>query len=162
MAKYVAKTSASPAPTHEENIAMLFDKLKELKMSSEDQTESRIFGRVERRYSIIFLRKRMKYLINIVHILELLRNEIDKVQITRYFGIECDSDEELNEEESDGEYFSDDEPVKSTIHYDLDTMFEIVKKRDFNKWSIRSIHHRYRQIKEGATGRKQIARYIWL
>lgn len=42
--------SAPKTSTHEKNISMLFDKLKELTVSTENPTDSRIFGRVEREY----------------------------------------------------------------------------------------------------------------
>lgn len=72
----------------------------------------------------------------------LLRKEVDKLQTAQYFGTECDSDAEIEEDESDAEYFSDDEATRhQSIDYDLDKMFEIVKKRDFNHWSLPTIHH---------------------
>lgn len=87
----------------------------------------------------------------------MLRNEIDKVQISQYVGIECDSDEELNED-TDEESYSDDETLRKVIDYDLDKMFEIVKKRDFNNWAMGTIHHNYKKVSEGDAGRKQISR----
>lgn len=87
----------------------------------------------------------------------MLRKEVDKLEIAQYIGIECDSDEEMNEDESDAEYFSDDE-ARKTIDYDLEKMFEIIKKKDFSNWSYSTIHHHYRKIDEGPNGRKQISR----
>lgn len=83
---------------------------------------------------------------------------MDKLEMSQYDGIECDSDEEIQEEESDAEYYSDDESIRKRVDYDLDKMFEIVKKRDFNKWSMSTIHHKYRQIYDSDAGRKQISR----
>lgn len=89
----------------------------------------------------------------------LLRKEVDKIETAQYFGTECDSDLELEEDESDAECFSDDEVTRhQTINYDLEKMFEIVKKRDFNKWSMQTIHHHYKQISEDSQGRVQISR----
>lgn len=90
--------------------------------------------------------------------LGLLRKEVDKVQMSQYFGLECDSDDEMPEVESDAEYFSDDEVVRQAIDYDIEKMFEIVKKRDFDKWSMSTIHNKYRKVHEGDAGRKQISR----
>lgn len=87
----------------------------------------------------------------------MLRKEIDKVQMSQYVGIECNSDEEIYEE-ADEESYSDDEAFRKVIDYDLDKMFEIVKKRDFSKWSMRTIHNRYAKVSDGDAGRKQISR----
>lgn len=95
-----------------------------------------------------------------LNFLELLRKEMDKVQMSQHNGIECDSDGEITGEESDQVYFSDDESVRKVVDYDLDQMFEIVKMRDFNKWSIRAIHNQFKQIHDGDAGQKQISRYI--
>lgn len=43
-------SAAASVPSHEENVSMLLDKLKELKMSAVDSNDSRIFGRLEREY----------------------------------------------------------------------------------------------------------------
>lgn len=94
--------------------------------------------------------------------LGLLRKEIDKVEMSHYFGIECDSDDEVEEDESDAEYFSDDQVLRKTIDYDLEKMFEIIKKRDFNNWSLRTIQNHYTKISDGAAGRMQIMRYGFL
>lgn len=59
MAEAPASTSAQSAPTQEQNISMLLDKLKEIKMSTENTRDSRIFGRVERKYSCDDLLKGM-------------------------------------------------------------------------------------------------------
>lgn len=91
-------------------------------------------------------------------LLDFLRKQLDVLQISEFDGIECDSDEEIQEIDSDSEYYSDDETTRNIIDYDLDKMFEIVKLRDFHKWSINSIHHRYRKVSNGDTGRKQISR----
>lgn len=79
--------------------------------------------------------------------------------MSQYFGIEHDSDEELQENETDGEeYESDDQTLRQTIDYDLDKMFEIINKRDFNKWSMSTIHTRYRKVRGDDYGRVQIFR----
>lgn len=59
MTEAPASTSAQSVPTHEQNISMLLDKLKEIKMSTENRSDSRIFGRVEREYSCDDLLKGM-------------------------------------------------------------------------------------------------------
>lgn len=81
--------------------------------------------------------------------------------MSQYFGTECDSDDEIEEDESDAEYFSDDQVLRKTIDYDLEKMFEIIKKRDFNNWSLGTICHHYRKIDEGSTGRMQLTRYCF-
>lgn len=88
----------------------------------------------------------------------MLRKEIDKVEMSLYNGLECDSDEETKEDEADDEYFSDTEVTRKVIDYDLDKMFEIITKRDFNKWGMGTIHNRYTKISQGDAGRKQISR----
>lgn len=93
------------------------------------------------------------------HCIGLLRKEVDKVEWSQYVGIECDSDLELEEDESDAEYVSEDEATRrKPIDYELDTMFEIVKKRDFNNWSMPTIHSRYKKISDGTGGRMQMTR----
>lgn len=94
----------------------------------------------------------------VIYLEGLLRKEVDKVQMSQYVGLECDSDEEINEDESNTEYFSDDGATRKTVDYDLDKMFEIVKKRDFNKWSLSTIHHHYTKVSLGENGRKQLSR----
>lgn len=84
---------------------------------------------------------------------------MDKVEKSQYFGIECNSDNEINEDESDAEYFSDEgDGSRGVIDYDLDKMFDIVKKRDFHHWSLKTISNRYSKISDGDSGRQQISR----
>lgn len=91
--------------------------------------------------------------------LGLLRKEVDKLEMSQYSGLECDSDEEiLEDDDSDPEYVSDDEVVRKQIDYDLDKMFDIVKKRDFNKWKMSTIHHEFRKVSDGDRGKMQISR----
>lgn len=63
MAEAIASTSAQSVPTHEQNISMLLDKLKELKMSAENTSDSRIFGRVEREYLYDILLKKVNIIL---------------------------------------------------------------------------------------------------
>lgn len=79
----------------------------------------------------------------------------------QYFGTECDSDDEIEEDESDAEYFSDDQVVRKTIDYSLEKMFEIIKKRDFNNWSMGTICHHFTKLSDGSTGRMQLTRYYF-
>lgn len=75
-----------------------------------------------------------------------------------FIGLEYDSDEEeVDDDESDVDYHSESEASR-IIDYDIEKMFEIINKRDFNKWSIPYIHDRYRKIQLGDAGRKQISR----
>lgn len=90
--------------------------------------------------------------------LEFLRKQVDVLQMSQYLGIECDSDEELQEDETDPDYYSDDEFTRKVIDYDLDKMYEIVTNRDIKKWSLSTIHSKYKKISEGDAGRKQISR----
>lgn len=78
--------------------------------------------------------------------------------MSQYLGVECDSDEELNQDESDEEYEGDNEAQQKPIDYDLDKMFEIIKKRDFNKWSLSTIHSKYTKISDTPSGRMQLTR----
>lgn len=89
---------------------------------------------------------------------DLLRKEVDKVQMSQYLGIECVSDEDTEDDASDVDYFSDAETTRKVVDYDLDKMFEIIKKRDFSKWSISHIHNQYTKIHQGDAGRKQLSR----
>lgn len=75
-----------------------------------------------------------------------------------YIGEECDSDEELNQDESDEEYTSEDEVQRKPLDYDLDKMFEILNKRDFHKWSLATIHNKYKKISNDPSGRVQLHR----
>lgn len=88
----------------------------------------------------------------------MLRKEVDKVQMSQFVGLECDSDEEEQDDESDVDYQSDSESTRSVVDYDIEKMFEIIIKRDFNKWSLSHIHDRYNKIKQGDAGRKQLSR----
>lgn len=85
---------------------------------------------------------------------------MDKIEASHYIGIECDSDQELQEDEPD-ECLSDDEDVRNVIDYDLDKMFDIIWKRDFNKWDLSTIHQHYPKVSEGDSGQKQISRYFF-
>lgn len=77
----------------------------------------------------------------------------------QYFGIECDSDEEMDVQDSDVSVcYSEFAEKRTTIDYDLDKMFEIVEKRDLCNWSMTSINKHYRKIAIGSTGRQQISR----
>lgn len=82
--------------------------------------------------------------------------------MSQYFGLECDSDDEIEEDESDAECFSDDQIVRKSIDYDLEKMFEIITKRDFKNWSMSTIHHHYKKVSEGSTGKMQLTRYCFL
>lgn len=94
--------------------------------------------------------------------LGMLRKEIDRVETFQYFGTECDSDVEIEEDESDAEYFSDDQVVRRPVDYSLDKMFEIIKKRDFHNWLMPTIHHAYNKIHADDSGRMQLTRYFIL
>lgn len=84
---------------------------------------------------------------------------MDNKEWAAYVGIECDSDLELEEDESDAEGFSEDEALqRQAITYDIEKMDEIIRKRDFNNWSLATIHNRYKQIQDGSTGRSQLTR----
>lgn len=72
-------------------------------------------------------------------------------------GISRDSDaEELSSDEE--EYFSEDEQRRHPLDYDIDTMWEIIQARDFKNWSLGSIHHKWKKIRESDYGRTQISR----
>lgn len=94
----------------------------------------------------------------LLHRIDLLNKEMDKIEKSQYIGIECDSDEEFQEDESDVDYQSDDASTSKGVDYDIDKMFQIIKYRDFNKWSMSHIHNRFKQIHDGENGRKQLSR----
>lgn len=102
----------------------------------------------------------IKFITNIKKRIGLLRKEIDKIEKSEYLGVAFNSDEEeeAEENESDREYFSDDETVRKVIDYYIDTMFKIVQLRTSNKWSMATIHSRFRKVSEGEAGKKQISR----
>lgn len=77
--------------------------------------------------------------------------------MAQYLGVECDSDAELYDSDQ-SETYSDDGAKRKNIDYDIEKMFEIVKKRDFNKWSMDTIHHKYKKVCVGEAGRKQMSR----
>lgn len=88
-----------------------------------------------------------------------MRKEADKVQVSQFDGLECDSDEEEHGHASDTEYSSsDDESPRQVVDYDLDKMFQIIKYRDFHSWSLEHIHNRFNKIRVGEAGRKQLSR----
>lgn len=68
MAEALLSTSKSPMSTHEKNIAMLLDKLKEFGMSTENAAETRIFKRVESKFSKMNLFTKMCDYINFRYI----------------------------------------------------------------------------------------------
>lgn len=93
--------------------------------------------------------------------LDLLRKEVDRREMSQHDGLGFDSDYEFADNESDDEYQSADENISREVcTYDIEKMFEIVNKRDFNKWKMNTIHHSYRQVHDGSAGRKQISRLI--
>lgn len=70
--------------------------------------------------------------------------------------IDSDAEQVLTDEE----YHSSDELTRNPITYDIDTMFEIVYNRDYLGWSLDRIHHRWRQIHTGSSGRTQLTRFL--
>lgn len=78
--------------------------------------------------------------------------------MSQYIGLECDTDEEIQEDDCEIECFTDDESIQMPVDYDIEKMFEIVKKRDFSKWSISTIHGRYKKIHLDDAGRRQLSR----
>lgn len=89
--------------------------------------------------------------------IELLRKEIKAKEVDDFIGIGYDSDQEIATD-SDDEYHSSDEiQERKRIKYDLDTMYDIIRKRDFNKWKLSTIHNRYKNVSL-LSGRTQISR----
>lgn len=80
---------------------------------------------------------------------------MDKIQMSQYIGLVCDSDDEIQEDDSEIDANDSHETI---VDYDIEKMFEIVKKRDFSKWSISTIHGRYKKIHLDDAGRKQLSR----
>lgn len=75
--------------------------------------------------------------------------------MSQYDGLDYGSADEFNEFGSDDEYQSEDDDQRFVCTYGLDTMFEIITKRDFNKWKLGTIIQHYRQVRQG---RKQLSR----
>lgn len=141
---------------------MLLEKLKEVQTNAVGPNESNLFNKIESNYDSFsfFFWKRSVFndRFKLSFITELLKKEIDEKEQHDYAGVHCDSDLEY-EDDSDEEYFSDTEvEIRKKLKYDIDTMFEIIYKRDFNKWSLSSIHNRWTQISKEDYGRVQIHR----
>lgn len=87
-----------------------------------------------------------------------MQQEIDKNDYEDFIGVSFDHEQEIYE--SDEEYYSESEVGERKMpKYDLDTMYDIIQRRDFNKWSLSTITHRYKQLsKNETTTRKQISR----
>lgn len=66
----------------------------------------------------IFLKKKKDHISPENCLLDLLRKEVDKVRMSQYIGIECDSDEEMTEDETYSEQYSDDEATRKVLDYD--------------------------------------------
>lgn len=75
-------------------------------------------------------------------------------------GIGYDSDQEYDSHsDSSVEYFSESEiEQRRPILYDIDTMYKIIRLRDFHGWNLSTIHQKYKRISETPTGRGQISR----
>lgn len=94
----------------------------------------------------------------------MLHKEIERKELEDYIGVTQDSDLEYDSHCSSGEdCFSEDEVRrKKEVKYDIDTMFEIIQKRDFRKWSLSTINNKYRQISSlPSTARSQLTRYYF-
>lgn len=57
MAEALPSTSQLSGSSHEKNIAMLLEKLKEFRMGTENSDDRRIYGRVESKFSYMNLSK---------------------------------------------------------------------------------------------------------
>lgn len=91
-------------------------------------------------------------------VLDMLHKETEKSEEANYTEVEINFDQE-NIDDSDDEAYSEDEATdRKSITYDIEKMFEIIHKRDYNKWSLSHIHNRYPQISSSAYGRTQISR----
>lgn len=55
MAEAIPSSSGTSISSHENNVSMLLDKLKEFKMSAENRDNANIYGRVERKCAFLFL-----------------------------------------------------------------------------------------------------------
>lgn len=54
MAEAVASTSRTSVSTHENNIAMLLEKLKEYRMDADTTTRAHVYSKVESKYRFFF------------------------------------------------------------------------------------------------------------
>lgn len=70
---------------------------------------------------------------------EILENEYEKKEIEDLNGVGFDYDQEIESDSDDGFHSDTELQHTGTLNYDIDTMFEIVRKRDFNNWSLPTI-----------------------
>lgn len=158
MALSSASVSSSTSGPGSSAIETVRAKVREIFADTANATENLIHGKIECKLMCPFN--------SIISTLDFeyvwtafLKNESER-EIDNLIGVGIDWDEE-SECDSDDEIHSEDEIERRAIlklNYDIDTMYEIVCRRDFNQWNLSSISHRYRQIVNSSTGRSQISR----
>lgn len=90
----------------------------------------------------------------------LVRKEIEGREKEDFVTLGIDSDHELDSSDDEDAYHSESEAnYRKTVDYDLDKMFEIIRRRDSNKWSINTLQHRYHKLSANpSTFRSQLTR----
>lgn len=102
------------------------------------------------------------YLLTSRYVIGLLSHEIQKSEMHDYLNLQLDSDGEMDPD-SDPDYQSADEATqRKPLDYDIDAMFEVIKKRDDHHWSLAHIHNRWKKISDDAYGRTQLSRFFLL
>lgn len=89
----------------------------------------------------------------------LLKREMDQIEFLESIGLDFDSDQEIDDDSDDECYSADEAHEQKKMKYtDIDTMYDIVTKRYYNKWHMSTISHRYKKIQNNESGRKEIWR----
>lgn len=71
------------------------------------------------------------------------------------------SDVEESKSDEEEVYSETEKESRRPLDYDLDKMFEIVQKRENNKWSLQTIKNHYKKISDNpGTARSQIWRFF--
>lgn len=84
--------------------------------------------------------------------------ELEKHDDLDFYGLKINSDAE-EESLSDLDYESESDVPAPFVDYDIDTMHNIVEKRDYHHWSMATIRNRWRKINiNDNSARKQISR----
>lgn len=88
----------------------------------------------------------------------MLNREIEKCKENDYIGIPSDFDAE-KKEDLENEYFIKNVTInRKLLDYNINKMCEIIHKRDFNNWSLTTIHHHYTKIYNNNSGQMQLKR----
>lgn len=90
--------------------------------------------------------------------LEFIENEFYKRE--ELFGLHADSEAEI-EPDSDDEWRECEALNPLPLEYDLDTMYEIIDKRDNHGWTLNTLRHKWKKLSNNeASARTQLYR-LW-